>query len=162
MYNYSNQCGIYLFTPFSNHKQDILMDIKKFKEQHVQILSGINDLRKLTHDGIEENAAAIASGVSRLSSIITQHLAVEDRILYPALENSQNTHLANLSKKFRVEMAGIANPFIAFARKWQQTRQIMDNPEGFRSEANVVLKRVYERMRQEDRDFYPVIESSTI
>lgn len=138
------------------------MDIRRFKEQHTQILNGINDLRKLSHEGIEENAAAIASGVNKLSSIITQHLAVEDRILYPALENSQNTHLANLSKKFRVEMAGIANPFINFARKWQQTSQIINDPEGFRKEANTVLKRVYERMRQEDKDFYPVIESSTI
>ena len=32
------------------------------------------------------------------------------------------------------------------------------NAEGFRSEANVVLRRVFERMQREDHDFYPRIE----
>lgn len=137
------------------------MNIDRFKNQHLQILEGIDSLRKLSHSGIEENAAQIASGIKDLSLIITQHLAVEDRILYPTLENSKDPHLAQLSKKFRVEMADIASPFIAFARKWQQTNEITNNPEAFRNEANTILKRVYERMRQEDKEFYPVIEANS-
>lgn len=137
------------------------MNIDRFKNQHLQILEGIDSLRKLSHNGIEENAAQIASGIKDLSLVITQHLAVEDRILYPTLENSSNQHLAKLSKKFKAEMADIANPFIVFARKWQQTSEINNNPEAFRSEANTILKRVYERMRQEDKEFYPVIEANS-
>lgn len=135
------------------------MDISRFKQQHVAILNGINDLRKLSHAGITENASQIASKLANLSQTITQHLAIEDRILYPRLEESGNDTLIALSKKFRTEMNDIANPFIMFSRKWNSITKIKEKPEEFRNEANTTLKRVFERMKQEDKDFYPVIEN---
>ena len=38
------------------------MNIEKFKHQHVDILSRIDQLRSLTHAGVEVNAAAIEIG----------------------------------------------------------------------------------------------------
>lgn len=136
------------------------MNIDRFKQQHVAILSGIDSLRKLAHAGVADNAASLARGLAELGTVVTQHLAVEDRILYPRLENSHNPSLSSLSRRFREEMASIASPFIAFCRKWQAGADIRQDPEGFRAEANTVLKRLYERMQQEDHHFYPVIEAA--
>ena len=57
------------------------MNIEKFKHQHVDILSRIDQLRSLTHAGVEVNAAAIAQGIISFSSLIKLHLAVEDKAL---------------------------------------------------------------------------------
>lgn len=64
--------------------------------QHVDILSRIDQLRSLTHAGVEVNATAIAQGIISFSSLIKLHLAVEDKALYPALQRSGDATLARL------------------------------------------------------------------
>ena len=138
------------------------MNIDKFKHQHADILSAIAGLRKLVQTGIAEHAADISARIVAMSGVIKLHLAVEDRTLYPALESSGDLALARMSVHYRGEMDGISGAYLAFAGKWNTPRQLLEQPETFRDEANVVLKMLYERMKKEDREFYPAIESSAI
>jgi len=136
------------------------MNIDKFKQQHVEILNCISTLRTLVKSGISDNAADISRAIIAMSSTIKLHLAVEDKFLYPALENTSDVHLARMGKRFQDEMASIASAYLAFARRWNTPSTVSQNPEGFRSDANSVLKVLYDRMRREDLDFYPAVEAS--
>lgn len=136
------------------------MDIERFKTQHIDILDGIASLRKLAHSSISENAHKIAQEISALSKIVTMHLAIEDRILYPALQKGSNKKLADMGKAYQEDMQGIASAYIAFSRKWAAATTVMGQPEIFRTEANQVLKAVYDRMQKENSEFYPAIEAS--
>ncbi|MRX06379.1 hemerythrin domain-containing protein [Pseudoduganella sp. FT25W] len=135
------------------------MNIDKFKHQHIDILSAIADLRKLVQSGITDHADDIAQRIIAMSGIIKLHLAVEDRVLYPTLEASGNKRLAGMSQQYHREMDGIAGSYLGFAAKWNTPRQLAAEPESFRTEANQVLKALYERMQREDREFYPAIEA---
>lgn len=135
------------------------MDIDKFKHQHTEILSCISTLRELVRNGIAANAADISKTIVSMSSTIKLHLAVEDKILYPALQNANNASLARMGQKFQDEMTSIAAAYLNFARKWNTASTVSQNPEGFRADANSVLKVLHTRMRKEDTDFYPVIEA---
>ncbi|WP_295997258.1 hemerythrin domain-containing protein [Rugamonas sp.] len=137
------------------------MNIDKFKHQHTDILDAIAGLRKLVQSGIGEHAADISARIVAMSGVIKLHLAVEDRVLYPALEASGDAVLARMSARYRGEMDGISGAYLAFAAKWNTPRQLAEQPETFRDEANVVLKTLYERMKKEDREFYPAIEANT-
>jgi hemerythrin-like domain-containing protein len=136
------------------------MNIDKFKHQHIDILGAIAALRTLVQTGIATHAADISQRIIAMSGIIKLHLAVEDRILYPTLEASGNPDLARMSKHYRDEMNGISGSYLAFAAKWNTPRLLQEQPETFRQEANQVLKTLYERMKKEDREFYPAIESA--
>lgn len=138
------------------------MNIDKFKHQHLDILGGIAALRTLVQAGIVEHAAAISQHIIGMSGMVKLHLAVEDNLLYPALESSGNSSLANMSKRYRDEMNGISGGYLEFASKWNSPRLLEEQPEVFREEANRVLKILYERMKKEDREFYPAIEASTV
>ncbi|MGB6009288.1 hemerythrin domain-containing protein [Castellaniella sp.] len=135
------------------------MNIDRFKHHHVEILSGIAALRKLAHQGVADHAIDIAHELKALSQIVTQHLAIEDRILYPSLERSGDQRMAGMSRAYQNDMPGIANAFINFARRWSNATLLSKNPDGFRDEANIVLKNVHTRMVRENREFYPAIES---
>jgi len=135
------------------------MDIDRFKHQHVEILSGIAALRKLAHQGIGDHAVDIAHELKALSSVITTHLAIEDRILYPSLQRSGNAAMATMAQDYQDDMKGIANAFINFARRWSNATILSRNPERFRDEANSVLRDVHARMVRENREFYPAIEA---
>lgn len=136
------------------------MDIERFKSQHVEILDGIANLRQLVRNSIADNAHKIAQEISALSKVVTMHLAIEDRILYPALQNGSNKKLADMGKAYQEDMKGIASSYIAFSRKWGAATALLSQPEMFRTEANQVLKAVYERMQKENTEFYPAIEAS--
>ena len=133
------------------------MNIDRFKHEHIDILAQIDKLRTLSHAGPVEQAAQIARGIVAISSTIRLHLAVEDRMLYPALRAGSDAELARLGARFQQEMGEIASRFMQFARRWNTAERVAADPDGFRAEANVALRSVYERMRREDREFYPRI-----
>lgn len=135
------------------------MDIQRFKHQHVEILDGIAALRKSAHAGIKENAHQIVQEITALSKVVKLHLAIEDRILYPALRELDNALLAEMGRAYQEGMKGIANAYIAFSRRWSSAAIIAEKAEDFRADANVVLKALYIRMQKENSEFYPAIEA---
>ncbi|WP_322994713.1 hemerythrin domain-containing protein [Castellaniella sp.] len=135
------------------------MNIDRFKNHHTEILSGIAVLRKLAHQGVADYAIDIAQELRALSQVVTQHLAIEDRILYPSLERSGDGRMAQMSRTYQNDMQGIATSFINFSRRWSNIALLQKNPDGFRDEANQVLKNVHTRMVRENHEFYPAIES---
>ena len=134
------------------------MNIDRFKDQHVQILDFIAQLRRHAHAGISEHADQIARLVVSMSAVIKMHLAAEDSALYPALAAGGNRRLAQLGHQFQSEMASIAAAYNGFARQWNTAARVQADPEGFRAQANQVLRTLFERMQREDRDFYPAVE----
>lgn len=132
------------------------MNIDKLKDQHVQILTAVAQMRKLVHSGIGENADAISRLVISISGIIKLHLAREDSHLYPALAAS-GRELAALGSRYQHEMGGIAGAYMEFSRKWNTAREIHADPEGFRMEANSVFKALHQRIQQENVELYPAI-----
>lgn len=135
------------------------MNIDKFKHQHHDILASIAALRKASHAGVKENAAEIARLIIEMSSTIKLHLAVEDQVLYPALRNGNNAALARMGRKYQDEMGTIASAYMGFAERWNQASSVSGDPEGFRADANTVLKTVHDRMQKENTVFYPAIEA---
>ena len=136
------------------------MNIDKFKHQHGRIFHCIQTLRQYAAAGIVEHAREIASSVIAMSSVIKLHLTVEDTVLYPALRASNRRSIARMGEEYRDEMKSIAASYDAFARKWNTPANVASDPEGFRKDANTVLKMLHARIRKEDKDFYPAVEVS--
>lgn len=135
------------------------MNIDRFKHHHAEILSGISVLRKLARQSVVDRAGDIARELKALARVVTQHLAIEDRILYPSLEQCGDKRMAAMSRTYQNDMQGIASAFINFARRWSNADMLAKDPEGFRADANIVLKSVHQRMVRENREFYPAIET---
>lgn len=93
------------------------MNIEKFRADHVSMLGSVNELRRLVHAGIADNAAAIASMVISISATIKLHLAAEDRVLYPSLKSSNNTQAIQIAEKYQTEMGTIAAAYREFSRE---------------------------------------------
>lgn len=135
------------------------MNIDKFKHQHHKIFDSINALRQYSLAGAVEHAREIAAAVVSMSSLIKLHLTVEDRVLYPALRSSSERALAKIGNQYQEDMKVIAQNYDEFARKWNTAANVARDPDGFRKDANVVLKMLHARIRQEDHHFYPAIEA---
>ncbi|MBA7794055.1 hemerythrin domain-containing protein [Citrobacter sp. RHBSTW-01065] len=134
------------------------MNIDKMKNQHVEILEKISFLRTLSHAGVSSNAQEIATAIVSMSAIIKTHLFAEDQFLYPHIEQDRNSTLRQVSSKFQREMTDIVSEYEVFSRRWNIASKLKGNDEAFRRDANNVLRKVYERMQKENKDFYPLVE----
>lgn len=94
-----------------------------------------------------------------MSSLIRLHLTVKDKVLYPALRSSNQRSLAKVGERYQEDRKVIARSCEEFARKWNTAASVAQNPDGFRADANSLLKRLHARIRQEDSRFYPAIEA---
>lgn len=131
------------------------MNFDKLEHDHQEIFACIGALRKLIVTGIAGNAAAIAGLVVTMSSSIKLHLAVEDRVVYPALAASNNARVAELGRSYQREMGDLAGKYMAFAGRWNTAPNIAERPALFKDEANTVFKALYERTLREERELYP-------
>jgi hypothetical protein len=135
------------------------MNLAKYKAQHIAIFGDIRKMKELSSLGIAEHAEDIAQLVIRMSAMIKLHLSIEDRFLYPALQEMNDRRLASMGKQYQHEMTHIAEAYGEFAGKWNSAQHVATDPEGFRADANRVLKVLFERMKREDHDFYPAVEA---
>ena len=85
---------------------------------------------------------------------------MEDQALYPALQRGNNPELTLLGAQYQKDMGPIAQAYEAFARRWNRPESVGRDEQGFRDDANRVLRMVHERMQRENRDFYPHIEAA--
>ncbi|MDM2777974.1 hemerythrin domain-containing protein [Citrobacter sp. Cpo142] len=134
------------------------MNIDKMKNQHVEILEKISFLRKLSQAGVSSNAQEIATAIVSMSAIIKTHLSAEDQFLYPHIEQDGNSTFRQVSSKFQREMTDIVSDYDVFSRRWNIASKLIGNDEAFRRDANTVLRKVFERMQKENKDFYPLVE----
>ncbi|RRN79370.1 hemerythrin domain-containing protein [Pseudoxanthomonas sp. SGD-10] len=131
------------------------MDMDRYHRDHATILEQIETLRSLSRAGIAGNAGAISQAIVGTASLIKFHLAAEDQVLYPRLARSGRADLAALSSRYQAEMQGLAEAFGRFVERWRVPARLQATPEAFRSDANTVLRALYERLRREDRELYP-------
>jgi len=85
-----------------------------------------------------------------------------DAALYPALQRGRNPELARMGQQYQRDMGPIAQAYEAFARRWNLPESVRRDEQGFRDDANRVLRMVHERMQRENRDFYPRIEAEEL
>src|SRR3546814_14767790 len=95
-----------------------------------------------------------------MSSIIKMHLAIEDKSLYPALARCHDAEMVSKGRQFQLEMGTIAPSYEKFAFKWNTAQKLQSDEAGFKADANVVLRRLHERMVRENTDLYPKVERS--
>lgn len=90
-----------------------------------------------------------------MSASIKLHLAVEDRVVYPALANSGRPELAAMGRFYQEEMGGLAQAYTEFAGRWNLPNRVAADPAGFRKEANAVFKALFLRAKREESELYP-------
>ena len=135
------------------------MDIQRYYHDHAQIFAQINTLRDLSRAGIAANAVRISELITGTASHIKFHLAAEDRVLYPALARSGDAQVAAMSGRYQDEMQGIARAFSGFVERWRVPSRLVADPDGFRSDANIVLRSLFDRLQRESAELYPAAEA---
>lgn len=131
------------------------MDVSRFMNHHVEILRAIKEMRDRSKAGVATHAKDIAHIIMRMHSKVSLHLATENKVMYPAIYALQDHELSQMAHGFQDEMDGLAKAFDAFCHRWRSAGALANDPEGFRADANTVMKALHQRIQRENTIFYP-------
>lgn len=135
------------------------MNIQHYHHDHAHIYQQINSLRELSRSGVRENALKISELITGTASRIKFHLAAEERVLYPTMAAVGDARVAVLGERYQNEMQGIAQAFADFVTQWRVPSRLAADPDGFRNDANTVLRALFDRLKREEVELYPIAET---
>lgn len=94
-----------------------------------------------------------------LDTILTAHLASEDRLLYPELLASGDRKTATVASRFCEEMGGLTNSYAEFAARWNSPEALLADPAGFKRAWTTLEGALSFRIQREDAELYPLADA---
>lgn len=139
-----------------------MIDITPFNEDHRNILNITQQLAAtLNAKALARDAWDTRGLLSVLAGKLKVHLALEDRILYPALQSSPNENVRSLSQQFSDEMGGIAKVFQSYMDKWPHAMAIEERPQEFVDDTQGILEVLGKRIEKEENVLYPMASDTS-
>lgn len=130
-----------------------------FKSQHKEIAEAVSGIERLLNPGaLAQNAAEVTKLLILLSGKIAFHLGMEDKYLYPALQNSNDSNLKTLADEYIRDMGTLAKTFKDYVSAWSLPRSIQEKPEEFVKQTKTVFTALRQRIDREETKLYPLAD----
>ncbi|HEU4851244.1 MAG TPA: hemerythrin domain-containing protein [Telluria sp.] len=131
-----------------------------FRKHHDEILGIAREINGQLGSTIDDNTAeAIRKLMARLNGLVTLHLAMEDKALYPALLAHSDASVKDTARRFSDEMGSVAEAFVGYMKSWSTSAQIKANPVGFTTESKAIFNALSKRIHRENVELYVLLDA---
>lgn len=132
------------------------MDIAELRRQHEEIgLTARNLAQATADDSLSQGVGAIRWQLARL---LLAHLALEDRILYPALQRATDSRTRTTAASLHDETGALAERFSRYMAEWSDDR-VAREWAAFCAETRDILTLLGDRIDRENRILYPLAQA---
>ncbi len=140
-----------------------MVNIDNFKRQHKDIMEEINHMNSLVmRKDYDNHLEDLVRHINSLAGKIKIHLSMEDRFLYPALFNGEDSKLKDMSNVYIDEMGYIAGAYVDYKNKFNTKSKILDNIGIFKIQTDDILNRIKKRIIKEESELYKLITEKGI
>ena len=131
------------------------MDIKNYLEQHQALITEITTIKSLmSANDVQQHAGDIALHISTLAGKIKIHLSMEDKYLYPGLQESEDKHVRKIADDYQKEMGDLAEKFVNYKDKYNTKPKILQNLEIIKQETTQIFQAIEKRVEREEKELY--------
>ena len=133
--------------------------VQSYRRQHGEIEAAIGTLSTLlrAQDAVS-HTFDIRAVLNDLSSKVNDHLALEDRVLYPKLREHGDARVRAAAAELQDELNGLHTVCDQYFRAWSSVTTIAARFPTFRAETRAVMARLQDRMRREEEAIGPALE----
>lgn len=132
---------------------------KAYREQHDDLLKVVGEISaQLNVDKLSKDATEVRSLLSKLFGKLSNHLAIEDKSLYPRLLEQSDEQIKTLAKRFKDEMGGIGEAVTNYKQDWPSAVKIQDDPSTFITQTKVIFDALGKRIEQENNVLYKAVD----
>jgi hemerythrin-like domain-containing protein len=129
------------------------------RKQHADILSLAREINgKLSSTLSEADAADVRPLLSKLAGVVSLHLAMEDKTLYPNLAAHPDTSSRATAQRYHDEMGSIGVVFNTYISTWRTTAQMLEDPARFNIESKAIFNALSKRIHLENTELYPLLD----
>jgi hemerythrin-like domain-containing protein len=129
------------------------MDVSELKRQHDEIGRVARTLATAVANLAQHQP--IAALRWELARLLMTHLAMEDRLFYPAMQRSPDAEARATATAFQTEMGGLSDAFGTYMRCWTDDRVAAEWPT-FCTDTQNLLFALAQRIERENSQLYPL------
>ena len=133
------------------------MDLTELRRQHEEISLTAKQLMQATAN--PAHPGQVGAIRWQLARQLIAHLALEDRILYPALQRSPHADVRDTAARLQNETGALADAFSTYMAAWSDDRVARDWG-GFCAETRRILTALTDRIDRENRRLYPLADAA--
>jgi len=132
------------------------MDVSELRRQHRELtVIAHRLLQAVENSDVQQSVGAIRWQLARQ---LMSHLALEDRIFYPAMHRLADERARTTAMKLQAELGALAQDFSAYMHRWSDDR-IAREWAAFCADTRDIIGKLQTRMDQEERQLYPLAET---
>lgn len=138
-----------------------MQPVNYFRGQHVEILKMVEEMRPLLHKEqlqVRLVAKSARTLLSELADKVKDHLAEEDKDLYPVLLTHSDSDVRSTAWKFISGEHALRQAFADYRKKWLSDKGI-EYSEELVEETNELLAALIVRIDREEQYLYPKFEA---
>ncbi len=131
-----------------------------YRRQHSDLVELVKQMSvMLDEDALSGGGAAETKDLlTHFAGKLLIHLAAEDDALYPKLIAAADREISDTAKRFKDEMGGLKEDFLAYQAIWGRTEYIQKDPAGFVRETQRLFKALGNRVEREDTVLFPLAD----
>ena len=132
--------------------------IQQLKQEHIEIGHSLESIKEGVAEG-KPGDTDLVDSLRELKNVLVAHLDLEDKMLYPALANSNDAEAKKLGEQFSEEMLGISKTVMAFFGKYMSASisDLLESSE-FRKELDAIIKAITKRVDAEEKILFPAYD----
>ncbi|MDG4603759.1 MAG: hemerythrin domain-containing protein [Defluviicoccus sp.] len=135
-----------------------MSNVYRLKRQHSEISKAIDAVLEPIEAGeITGCAPLLAAQLHEIAALVTSHLRIEDKEIYPVLMARQETAVSGLATAFREHMGNLANEFAAFSQRYATAAAIAGEEPAFCQATREIFEKLRLRMQREESELYPLM-----
>lgn len=131
------------------------MDMAELRRQHDEISHTAHRLAQATAD--RANPRSVGAIRWQLARQLMAHLALEDRILYPAMQRAADERTRTTAATLQTETGALAESFSRYMTAWSDDRVAREWTD-FCVETQAIIRALSERVDRENRTLYPLAD----
>jgi hemerythrin-like domain-containing protein len=136
-----------------------MIDSSRFKHEHKVILGIVSQLEDLLDaEALAANGTPAHQLVAELAGLLTEHLRVEDAVIYPSLVTHSEPSVRATAQLLAKRIGGIGRTFEAYVGAWAAGETISGDPARFVAETRGMMRALKNRIEREDRELYPLVD----
>lgn len=134
------------------------MHTELYRRQHDQLRALLVETSRHL---VPLDAAACRAGLSRLATVLSVHLALEDRALYPRLITHDDVEVRKIAREYQGRMGHLAADFHVFCDRWTPHGAIESAQYEFALAYRDLSQHLRQRMDMEDATLYRLVDEAS-
>lgn len=129
------------------------------KEQHRVVISMTTKILSLLNkEPFSNHIDDITISIRILAGKVREHLALEDREIYPRLMLFGDKDVVAVVTEYKNGVGNILPRFNLYMENWLNKAKIQNNPTDFIKITDEILKALLYRIESEDNELYPLVD----